>query len=184
MTSSSDPIPLGTAAPLESARVQPSGLNGTIDELVERARREAYEAGVLQAKSEIAGTLAKAVARLEEHTTEAEESIGRTAIQLGLEIAQHLLKTELDAERHDIERIVRDTLHEARVGRDECVVHVSPADFARLEGIPFRSGTKIQADAGVSVGDVQVESALGCIVREVDRALESIGERLRGELSR
>ena len=167
----------GSAAP--AAR-----LNGTIDELGESARLAAFEVGMLHAKSDIAGTVAQAVARLEEHTTEAEESIGRTAIELGLEIARHLVKTELGADRHDIERIVRDTLHEARVGRDECVVHVNPADFARLEGVPFRSGTKIQADAGVPVGDVQVESALGCIVREIDRALESIGERLRGELSR
>jgi flagellar biosynthesis/type III secretory pathway protein FliH len=103
---------------------------------------------------------------------------------LGLEIAQHLLRSEIDAGKYGIEQIVRETLHESRVGRAECLVHLHPDDYERLSDVPFRSGTKLQPDDGVPRGEVQVESALGCIVRDIDRALESIGERLRGELNR
>jgi len=179
MPLSNNAIRLGTHAPLIDVRVQPAGLNGAIDQIIAKARVDGVKSGL----NEVAGVLDRAVKNLEEHTSEAEESIGRAAIELGLEIARHLLKTEIEAERHDIERIVRDTLHEARVGRDACVVHLNPADYRRLDGVAFRNGTKLQADDGVAPGDVQVESALGCIVREIDTAVESIGERLRGEMS-
>ena len=46
----------------------------------------------------------------------------------------------------------------------------------------FRTGTRIQADEGVSRGDVHVETSLGLLVREAFGALESIEQRLLEEL--
>jgi hypothetical protein len=63
------------------------------------------------------------------------------------------------------------------------VVHLNPDDLARLEGVRFRAGTRLEADSGVRRGDVHVESALGLLVREIDALLASVGERIAGDLA-
>ena len=65
---------------------------------------------------------------------------------------------------------------------DACVVHLHPEDARKLESVPFRSGTRIQADIGVSRGSVHVETPMGLMVRELDSALDAIAERVREEL--
>ena len=71
---------------------------------------------------------------------------------------------------------------QAAVGRSACVVHLNPADHARLEGVRFRSGTRIEPDVGVPQGDVHVETPIGLLVRDTESALESIERRLHEEL--
>ena len=102
--------------------------------------------------------------------------------QLAVEIARVLLRTEIKQAHYDLEKLVRDTLSEAAVGRSACVVHLNPADHARLEGVRFRSGTRIEPDVGVPQGDVHVETPIGLLVRDTESALESIERRLHEEL--
>ena len=147
--------------------------------LLARARAEGERAG-----REAAGaSLDAAVLRLNAIEEEVRGSLARTAAELALEIARTLLRTELARGSYDLERIVRETLGEASVGRSACIVHLHPADHARLADVRFRSGTRLEPDEGVARGDVHVETSLGLMVRDLDGALESIGKRLREDLS-
>jgi len=154
--------------------------------VVKSIQRRAFDAGVArglaEARDREAGLLAAAVERLEEERVESSEALSRTAVEIALEVARQLLRSEIVGGRHDIEKMVRDTLETSAAGRGRCVVHLNPEDLAALEGVEFRSGTTLQADIGVPRGDVHVETALGLMVKEVDGALESIGERLREKL--
>jgi flagellar biosynthesis/type III secretory pathway protein FliH len=124
-----------------------------------------------------------AVLRLAAVEEEVRGALARTAAELALEIARTLLRTELARGNYDLERIVRETLGEASVGRSACVVHLHPADHAHLADVRFRSGTRLEPDEGVGRGDVHVETSLGLLVRDLDGALEAIGKRLREELA-
>ena len=82
-----------------------------------------------------------------------------------------------------MERIVRETLQAAGVGRGTCVVHLNPSDAARLADVVFRAGTTLESDPEVAPGDVHVTTPRGLLVRDVEAAVASIGERLRGDLT-
>jgi flagellar biosynthesis/type III secretory pathway protein FliH len=89
------------------------------------------------------------------------------------------VRAEVDAGRYDIEKIVREALQVSGAGRSECVVHLHAEDMKRLSGIAFRSATRLEADPEISRGDVHVSTPRGVVVRDLDAALASIGERLR-----
>ena len=146
--------------------------------LIESARAAGERAG----RAAAAATLDAAVLRLNALEEELRGSLARTAAELALEIARTLLRTELARGNYDLERLVRETLAEASVGRSACVVHLHPADHARLADVRFRTGTRLEPDEGVARGDVHVETSLGLLVRDVDGALDAIGKRLREDL--
>jgi len=129
--------------------------------------------------SRAAGALDQAVEQLEAARTEALENLSGEAVTLAVEIAQHLLRAEIQAGNYDMERIVRDTLATADVGRQSCVVHLNPEDCERLADISFRSSTVLEGDPEVPQGDVHISTQLGLIVRDLDDTLRAIGERLR-----
>ena len=76
----------------------------------------------------------------------------------------------------------RDRNH-GRVGRGECVVHVCPEDAKRLEDVPWRSGTVVEADTSLSPGGVQITTPRGLLVRDMELALASIREQLLEEFA-
>ncbi len=156
-------------------------------EAVVRRRIEAAEArGVeLGRRAELeaaAGALFDAAKRLDGAVDEARAEVGRSAVDLALEIARTLLRVEVDAGRYDLETIVRESLAASGVGRASCTVHLHPGDLERLAGTSFRAGTELEADTSVARGDVQVAMADGLLVRDLERAVAMIGERLRGAL--
>lgn len=164
--------------PVSGAHLLAHGEAAVRDALVKRAHAAGESAGRAAAGA-VLDAAVESLARAEE---EARSALARTATELALEIARTLLRRELARDGHDVERIVRDTLSEAAVGRAPCVVHLNPSDHARLAGVRFRGGTRIEPDDGVARGDVHVETALGVLVRDVDAALASIARRLREEL--
>lgn len=169
---------LALDAPVAEARLLAHGAAAR-ELLLACARAEGERAG-----REAAGAaLDAAVLRLNVIEEEVRASLARTAAELALEIARTLLRTELARGNYDLERIVRETLGEASVGRSACVVHLHPADHARLADVRFRSSTRLEPDEGVARGDVHVETALGLLVRDLDGALESIGKRLQEDLA-
>jgi len=171
--------PLFLPAPLAEARLLAHGAEAVAELLQARTRAE-YE----QRGREAAGScLDAAVLRLNAIEEEVRGSLAHTAVELALEIARTLLRTELTRGNYDLERLVRETLGEASVGRSACVVHLHPADHARLADVRFRSGTRLEPDEGVARGDVHVETTLGLLVRDLDGALDSIGKRLREDLA-
>ncbi len=138
--------------------------------------------GEQQALANSAGALDRAVAALDTARERAEQELARAAVELATEIARTLVRAEIDAGRYDIERIVREALAASGVGRRACVVHLNPVDAERLKSVPFRSATVIEPDLEVARGDVHVTTPHGVLVRDVDSALGSIAERIRGDL--
>lgn len=166
-------------APVAEARLLALGSAAVDELLLAHARAEGERRGL-----EAAGAcLDSAVVRLAVFEEESRAALARTAAELALEIARTLLRTELARGNYDLERIVRETLSEASVGRSACVVHLHPADHARLADVRFRSGTRLEPDEGVARGDVHVETPLGLLVRDLDGTIEAIGKRLQEELA-
>jgi flagellar biosynthesis/type III secretory pathway protein FliH len=174
-------------APLRSARVLDSGPGESSLDTVLRAERErAFAAGIAEGRDlervDATERLDVAVESVNASRQSAGDELARTAIELATSIARTLLRTEISAGRYDLEAMVREALAESASGRRPCVVHLNPADCARLADVKFRSGTVLQADEGIAPGDVQVETSLGLLVREAVGAVDSIEERLREEL--
>lgn len=157
-------------------------LEAVVQRAWERGRARGVREGAEQARDEALATLERAVERVEAAREQALASLSRTAVELAVEIARSLLRHEVREDRYDLERIVRQTLEEAGVGRGPCVVHLNPLDVERLKDVRFRTGTTIQADEGVARSDVHVETSLGLMVRETMGALEEIEKRLQEEL--
>lgn len=160
-------------------RVLASGAAAVDAARLEHARAEGERRG----RAEAGGALEAAIERLQAFEQEAHAALAATAVELGVQIARTLLRGEIQHDRHDIERVVRTTLAEAATGRAPCVVHLHPADHARLAETKFRSGTRIEPDVGVAKGDVHVETSLGLLVRDIDDALAAIARRLKEELA-
>jgi flagellar biosynthesis/type III secretory pathway protein FliH len=144
-----------------------------------RGRGEGHKAAIAGA----AGALLRASESIGEAQKQAASDIARDATRLAVEIARTLLRTEIDAGRYDIERIVRETLQASGAGRGACIVHLNPVDIARLEGVVFRTGTRLEPDPEVPPGDVHVTTQRGLLVRDVEQALASIAERIEGDLA-
>ena len=179
-------ILLGSDVPVRQVRMLEHGEERPLDAIVrgvhERALREGFARGAAAAQGGAAGALEQAAAHLDAFRQESAGALTQTAIEIAIEIARALVRVEVGAGRHDIERIVRDALDAAAAGRGQCVVHLHPDDLDSLRDVRFRAGTSVQADIGVARGDVHVETSLGLLVRELDGALESIAQRMREEL--
>jgi flagellar biosynthesis/type III secretory pathway protein FliH len=169
---------LALDSPLVEARLLAHG-EAARELLLAHARAE----GERLAREGAAACLDAAVERLAALAEETRAALARTATELALEIARTLLRTEIARGNYDLERLVRETLDQASVGRSACVVHLHPADHARLADVRFRSSTRLEPDEGVARGEVQVETSLGLLVRDLDGALESIGKLLREDLA-
>lgn len=140
-----------------------------------------FAEGRLAAAREASALLDRAIERLEATRASLEEEATIWAVHFAVEIARHLVRREVEAGRHDIERIVRETLAQSGVGREPCVVHLSPEDVTALHGVPFRNGTVIEVDPMVARGEVHVTTAQGLFVREIDAILAALLERLTRE---
>ena len=142
------------------------------------AEQRGYERGHASALEQYAGTIQTAVDGIRVAGDRAVDGLStRTALVVAA-VSSHVLRRELDAGRYDIERMVRDTLATAATGRVPCTVRVHPDDAHRLEAVPFRTGTKVEADGDVALGCVQVESAHGLVVREIEEILRQLRANL------
>jgi flagellar biosynthesis/type III secretory pathway protein FliH len=173
------------AAPC-GARLAEGGRADALARLVEgraaAAREQGRAEGGAEALEAAAGALLAAAERLDAMREAARQSLARTAVDLAVEVVRALLRVELPAGRYDLEGMVREALAFSGVERGRCVVHLHPDDAARLEGARFRTGTVVEPDEGVGRGSVHVTTPQGLLVRDIDEALRSIAERLRGEL--
>ena len=170
-----------------AARIVAGGVAALAERLARDEAGRAFErgrdAGRAEAAQGAARALEAAVARLEEERDRVLEALAGDAVGLAVAIARTLVRAEIEAGRADVERIVRETLAASGVGRGACVVHLHPADAARLERVSFRAGTRIEADHEVARGDVHVTTPWGVLVRDVDASLDAIAERIRGEFA-
>ncbi len=178
---------------MESLRVQIPGMAQSLRvvdpaEMSARSDAEARgrSAGIAEGESR---ALAGAVRRLDEAAEEfrrarevCDQAIVEDATRLALAVAREIVRSEIDAGRYDIERIVREALAVSGTGRAACVVHLNPVDVERLSGVPFRAATKLESDPEVAPGDVHVSTARGTLVRDVDAALATLAERFAEDL--
>jgi flagellar biosynthesis/type III secretory pathway protein FliH len=166
----------------KSAHIAP----GDAGAFVTACLREEFARGVAEgerrAAAHGAGVLAKAAGKLEHACERLAAELAADAVELAVEIARSIVRAEVAQNRHDVERIVRETLAASGVGRGACIVHLHPLDAERLKHVPFRSGTKIEADPGVAAGDVHVTTPHGVLVRDQEEILAAIRGRIRGEL--
>lgn len=154
-----------------------------LERRLEEARRAGYREGHDEAVRGAAQRLAEETEKLEAAREEAEADLSRIAIELAVSIAGDVLAREIDEGRYDIERMVREALSWSGVGRGNCTVHLHPEDVARLDGIPFRAGTTIEADPDVELANVHITTPQGLLVRELDEVLVAIREALLEEQS-
>ena len=172
-------------APPLRVRASERSLDELSSALVEKRVRDARESASSEGRRagarEASVVLDRAVDRLEETRAALEEQATVWAVKFAVEIARHLVRREIAAGRHDVERLVRETLAQSGVGREACVVHLAPEDLAALEGVAFRAGTALEADPTVSRGEVHVTTAQGLFVREIEPILSGLLERLTRE---
>ena len=173
---------MATSRAPSEARIVEGGLDEALARLVaareDRARAEGRREGEAAVRRSIAEAVDAAVEKLDAAREEALAHLNHTAVTLAVEIARQLLRVELPAGRYDLEGIVREALSFSGTGRGHCVVHLHPADAGALQGVPFRAGTEIESDPSVPRGSVHVTTPHGLLVRDLDEALRSIGERL------
>jgi len=160
---------------------------GLLARLAGEERERSFAAGVERGRelalTGAAGALEQALSELDAARALAADALARQSVELAVAIARTLLRVEIDAGHYDLEKIVREALATSGIGRGSCVVHLNPIDAERLKHVPFRAGTLIEADVEVSCGDVHVTTPHGVLVRDIDDALESITERIRGGLT-
>jgi flagellar biosynthesis/type III secretory pathway protein FliH len=171
-----------TAAPA-SARVVDAAETAARAAAEERGRAAGHAAGEARALAGAVQRLDEAVAEFQRAREAADRAVAADAANLAVSIARELLRVEITAGRYDLERIVRESLQASGAGRAECVVHLHPRDLQKLEGVAFRSATRLEGDPDVALGDVHVSTARGTIVRDVDAALSAVTERLREDLA-
>jgi len=169
-------IDLG-GVPLRAVRLLASGAEAR-NALAERARESARSEGAREALAEVAARVERIVSALESEREAAEANLAHVSVELALVIAREILRREIRAGNYDLEKIVREALSETAGAAGPCTVRLNPTDRAALESVPFRSGTTLLGDEGVRRGDVQVETALGLLVRESSRLLDAIEQRL------
>jgi len=142
------------------------------------AEQRGHKRGHAEALARYADTIQKVVEGVEDAGERAVEGLAARTAVLVAAVSSQVLRQELEAGRYNIERMVRDTLATAATGRSPCTVRVHPDDAQKLAAVPFRSGTSVEADSEVAPGCVQVESAHGLVVREIEEILRQLRANL------
>lgn len=189
------------AALVDKARQEAAALK---QKLLEDARTEGRQSGLSDAEQQIAQRVAAQVEqRLAEHlqtTLPAVSEVAlalqgerdrwllhweRSAVSLGVAIAEKLLKTQLTANPELTTGLLTEALNLA-AGQPQLQIHLHPADLARLgshaadlvKSITACADPKFLADPAISPGGCLIETQHGSI----DARLESMLERITEEL--
>lgn len=180
-------ITIGGPAP-QSATARPGPLEdyltGALEVEIEAARAEGHADGHAEALAGAAAVLSQAAEDFDAGREECASEVSRAAVELGIEIARRLVRSELSTDRHDIEAIVREVLASSTGSRTTTRIHVSPSDAERLSEVTFRAATELVPDEGVPIGSVRVETPQGVIVRDIDECMLAIATRLTQEVSK
>lgn len=125
-----------------------------------------------------------AVAAVEAEREAVETSLTEAAVSIGLEIARHVVRTELDEGRHELESVVRECLAKGTRGRGACQVYTCAEDHARLQDMRLRAATELLVDPSLAPGEIRVESPQGLVVRDPESVIERVAEALRESVGR
>ncbi len=104
-------------------------------------------------------------------------------VDLAVGIANKVLMQEIQADKYEIEPIVKEALLHVP-SRKEVVVHLNPEDWARCEmGRSPQSeaaGMKFIADPCVNKAECLLETAEGCVESSIGAGLRNIADALKG----
>jgi flagellar biosynthesis/type III secretory pathway protein FliH len=167
-----------------AVRVHQEPARTVLDRLVAARIAEHRETGRASGRAELQPLLEALTARFAGELQELEDQLLRSALEIGLTVAETILHRELRDGRYELEPVIRECLALGTEGRGAAQVHLHPADAERLAEIKLRSGTELVPDPALRRGEVQVASALGLVVREPLAALARVREALEGELER
>ena len=173
------PAPHGATA--SSARLE-DHLGQSHDDELAAAHARGRAEGQADALAGAAASLSEAAEALDTCRKECTAEVACVAVELGIGIARRLVRTELAADRHDIEAIVREVLAATTERRTTTTIHVSPSDAERLTSVSFRAATEIIADESIATGSVRLETPLGVLVRDIDECMRNLAERLSAEV--
>jgi flagellar biosynthesis/type III secretory pathway protein FliH len=167
-----------SAAPTDVRVVSPREVSVAL-EAEQRGHARGLAEGEARALASAVRRLDETVAALVQAREESDRAVAEDSVKLATVIARELVRREVDAGRHDIERVVREALQVSGAGRAECVVHLHAEDMKRLTGVAFRSATRLEADPEIARGDVHVSTPRGVVVRDLDAALAAVADRLK-----
>lgn len=148
----------------------------------EAAAEAAQERTDTAVRAELAALVDQTIEAVHAERETVESTIAESATKIALQIAQVVLRTELDEGRYELERVVRECLAKGTKGRGECQVFVCQPDFDRLQTMRLRSKTELLVDPSLKPGEVRVESPQGLVVRDPDAVLDRITEALQEAL--
>lgn len=101
------------------------------------------------------------------------EDVGQALLALAVDIAEHVLSTELKSHPEQLLPIVQNTLTLCEQEQQALTLHINPADYELLH--PYLTDEyahlswRLKADPSISAGGLQITSPLGV----VDASLES-----------
>jgi len=147
-----------------------------------REMRERVDAELAELHSALAA-LAEAQAKFhdlqENFLREAEQQL----LNLSIQIARKVLMQEIQAQRHEVDPIVREAL--SRIpARMDAVVHLHPDDLARCElacrdqQAPGAGSVRFLADPGVGRGECLVQTSHGTVESSIEGHLGEIAKAL------
>lgn len=151
----------------------------------EAAAEEGFQQGLMQAQQTMQ-ELREAIDALMRAREETIESVSRELGEMAIEIAGHILKTEVACDEGLVMSVVRDTL--GRVDRDQksIFIKVNPVDLALVKdamaedtGLSKTVEVMVSQDAQVDQGSCIVESRAGQIDARFATQLTTLRELLR-----
>lgn len=139
-----------------------------------------YEAGSIQSQTE-SSRLAELAASSSSAINQLHEELGQALLALAVDVAQHVLHTELKQYPEQLIPLLKETLKDVEQSDQAVTLLLNPADIALVEQHLAddlkHNAWRLKADETIHNGGVEVKSALG----HVDATLET---RWRRALSR
>ena len=134
-----------------------------------------------EAVSQLAAELARLVQRLGDGRKQVNRDVGQVAVELAIMVAERLLKSEIDADRQRLDRIVQEAL--ARVTpTGPITLRANPADLALLHTQDAGFDSLIfQADEALTRGHLKLEAEDWFVEWSTSRSLADLREALLDE---
>jgi flagellar assembly protein FliH len=175
---------VAATGPAAAQRPAPEA-GGDADAEQARARAEQALAAEREALSLARNALTDAAEKLDRLHADLAAGAEAQLLDLSLEIARKVLMQEIQAERHEIDPIVKEAL--GRVPpRQEVVVHLHPDDLRRsglaeAEGAGAETASvRFTADPSVARAGCVIETSEGIVESSPEMHLAEIGEALKG----
>lgn len=171
----------------EKERIRQEAFDQGYQEGYETGYREGYQAGEAKAQ-ELIRKKAQLVAQLQELHRNLYKEAEEHMVQLALEIAQKILRKQVEMDPQVVLEVAKATLQEAHAG-ETYFLYVNPQDLKRAakgkddlySQIPPGATLQIIADPDVSPGGCRVETEVGSTDGTLESQLAQLAEKLKAK---